>query len=1121
MNNSNKKRKNRSSIVRIIISNFNDTEIKELKVLYTKQGGVDTFKVETAIEDSKLLFKSVHARRREKKERFEIEKFQDNFVVKKYLNQKLLRHYKVTAYLLPENNKIFEVEVEDLKEENKDLPKKNTISKSQRKFLDMELLEKYSEIASYKQEEPKKNIDSQKIYKINKFLSYRSNMLIYFQFINDFLVKGLKNREEKDLGEIWKAIDKDEIINEDYLNAVSKIFYSYLVEELENRNNRIEKLNKKIEQFNSDSKNKHKNKDLIPNFSTDMIKIEETKEDIKKIIYLFADFRHKIMHYNYSFFEGLFSGENSDIDKSGMKLNEILNLNFFKQLKIIKDLKEENKTNYLDDDSQIMVLGKQKNAKSVYKLYNKICNRKNGFNNFINSLFVEDGIEDPDFKELITEHFDNRIEFLKKLKKDSPKHKSIKSIKKELEDKEKIKKLIGVPYVWDIHQSRKYKDLYIERKEIVAHNSKLISSGINATNKTAITKNNEKLLNLKKQMEEITKLNSLMRLEYKLQVAFAFLYCNYSYVIPLKKRNKDTGKMESENHRVINLKKFMDDKNNDFYSSKLDKINEFISFKESYISAPYNNFFDEKLPINFDIGKLVGEGHIKETNFILYDNVENNLSKFYVLMYLLIPVELRGDFLGFAKKHYYDIKNVDFVEYDTDETQDKFFQNLRLFEKNSKKFEIIKYNLIEFNNLKDDFEKIYQKFKLNTDEINVIQYTGTKEKHLFDKNIILPLMKYYQMIFKLLNDIEIHALFRYKEILNEKKEENKKEISFQEAIIELSNEDGIFKFSDLMKKAKLGNKADLFKIRNDIAHLDYHNIFIHCFLDEPLLKNAQEYEKDSLNKFSISERVDKIIARVKERGLIKKSLGTNFINDFYMKKEQFLFNQRQTSLDNISSPERKRKLDKEEELLRFYGIYDKNQSKILKKYKDLLKELDKEILNPKFLKSIGKMEILLKGKQNLKIIDMKLSEQQDYMDNIKGKLKRDASDLLGIYKKYVIFDIKKKLINLFTKGERRELKVILMHQSEDLTWSKEEIILEFFEKNDKNWNDDEFEARYVLQPNLEMFNNTGIKTNYDENSGIFSFENENNPKENKRLVQKNIKGNYIEKVTLPIANIEN
>lgn len=1055
------KRPNKSSIIRVIISNFNDKGIKEFKVLYSKQGGVDTFTCVTDYNEKKeIIFKSVTPHRREYSDKFPDPRISGDgkFVeITKIVNEIITRKYRVEIVLTKENKKQVELKVIDLLENVSE--KRKAESSTKRLLLDEDLMKRYAQIANC---EPKE-IDSQKIYKIKRFLDYRSNMLIYFQFINDFLTKGT------DYEEIWKFIDKDtKIIDINLIEVITtNVLDNYITQEMTDNNNRATKINEK-------NKDKGFSKKI---HSFDFLDKETFKKDIEKILYFFAELRHNLMHYNYQFFENLFDSKPLDLKIKGLdtELVEILNLSLFDELNKVPDLREENKTNYLEDDTEIRVLGKNKKAKSIYNAYTLICNRKNGFNKFINSMFVTDGVEETLFKKVITDDFNSRINFLKtsidtnKIGDKVIKSETLKMMKDELKEKTKILNLIGEPYIWDIHQSKQYKELYNKRKNMVAEQSRLISIGQNDTTKKRITDLNSELLEIKKEMEKITKLNSKIRLEYKLQIAFGFLYVNYSEVIKKNVKNPQTKKNEVKQYRTININRFL----NDFDTSKIELINQFLKNKELYLKAPRDSF-EEYLPIEFNLKNF--ENIPDTSEGFLSNNSENNLSKFYILMYLLIPVELRGDFLGFVKNHYYDIKNIDFAEIsekkeDINKSNDKFFQNLRLFEKNSKKFEIIKYKIVEFNDLKDRLPDIYKKFGIDHSTIEFIENSGNKNTKLFDKNILLPLMKYYQYIFKLLNDIEIHALFKYSE--NES-------LTFPESIEKIKG-NGYFSFSKLIKKIKLDNK--LFNLRNKIAHLNYKELFIDLIFDENINTNIE---------------LEKILAEIKSIELDKNDiLGMTFINNFYMKKEQFIFNQKQVALGNTDTPQEQEKLNKEKEFLKIHNIkyLDKpNVDLILKKYKTLEKLTSEELLNKNLLKDVGNLRIiyfteeLKKNRPSLVKNEPLIEALSDFeifglVDNIKGKLHKDASDLLGIYKKYIIKDIKQKLIALFTKGENRYLTLDLYNKTQyniDLeTLGKETVDLKnkngeykmtetltFMEKSAENWYEKDFKPVFEIQEDL-------------------------------------------------------
>lgn len=1154
------KRPNKSSIIRIIISKFNDKGIKEFKVLYNKQGGVDTFTCQTELMDNEIIFKekSVNPRKREYSDSFpppSISSDGKSVDIAKIVNGKEARRYRVTISLTPENKKQVELKVIDLLENN--TKKRKAESSTKRLLLDEGLMERYRQIANCEL----KDIDSQKIYKIKRFLDYRSNMLIYFQFINDFLTKGT------DYEEIWKFISKDtEIIDKDLVEVITtNILDNYITQEMTDNNNRAEKTNKKNEEKGFGTK--------IHNF--EFLDKEKFKKDIEKILYLFAELRHKLMHYNYQFFENLFNGKTLDLKIKGLdaELVEILNLSLFDELNKVPNLREENKTNYLEDDTEIRVLGKSKKAKSIYNVYTLICNRKNGFNKFVNSMFVTDGIEDVEFKRFVTDDFKSRIDFLKistdtgKIGDKAIEFKTLKIMKNELKEKNEIMNLIGEPYVWDIHQSKPYKKLYNERKTKIAEQSRLISVGQNDTNKKRITDLNNELLEIKKKMEEITKLNSKMRLEYKMQIAFGFLYENYSEKDwNIKYRSKDK-KIKGRYERMIKTNNFINpDRDSDtfFEKSNIELIQKFKNNKITYLLAG-KSYFKCDLPVGLDLSKF--ENLLNNSEGFLYNNSENNLSKFYILMYLLIPVELRGDFLGFAKNHYYDIKNIDFVDISEKEekinkTNDKFFHNLRLFEKNSKKFEIIKYRMVAFKDLEEKLPDIYKKFGIDPSTIEFVENSGNKNTKLFDKNILLPLMKYYQYIFKLLNDIEIHALFRYGSKIAPKFNSNMK-LSLSEIIKEIKGfviEDGEEKkkgkgdlnFSELMvinqliipasdfykekftiyketvskesgrvltnktAKEEINSFKALYNLRNKIAHLNYKELFLDLLFDDD----------NNLNK-----ELEEILMAVKKMNLNDINiLGITFINDFYMKKEQFLFNQKQVSIENIDTPQEQEKLNKEKEFLKIHNIeYSDKPSVdlILKRYKDLERLTNEELLNKNLLKDVGNLRIVYFTKELKKnrpilvkneplIEELSDSKIVELVDNIKGKLHKDVSDLLGIYKKYVVKDIKQKLVALFTKGENRYLTLDLYDKTQyntDLeTLGKEAVDeknkngeykkterLTFIDNSSKNWYEKDFMPIFKMQEDLPK---NCKNCNYENSTFIYTSPYEmKNPEKLKKYVK--------------------
>ncbi|MGB6128782.1 MAG: type VI-C CRISPR-associated RNA-guided ribonuclease Cas13c, partial [Psychrilyobacter sp.] len=423
------KKSNKSSIIRVIISNFDDQYIKEIKVLYKKQGGVDTFKINKMSYDDTskdIVFEDVENKSKYidiNKNCFEVTK-RDKYSNKEVRKYRLSGKFQKTK----EGKILVTVCVEDYLMENltrEQIKKKVGKSSTERLLLSKEIIKNYSDLADCSEDE----IDSQKIYKVNKFLSYRSNMLIYFNFINNFLIKGT------DYQEIWEISSKD---REEVISQGVNNFQKYSHKFIENHNNYAKKQNQKIEE------NKWKDRDKIPELN--VLANENIHKDVEKIIEIFIEFRHNIMHYKYSYFEKLFTG--GDIQVSNKNLTELLDLNIFQEMLKIRGIKEDKITNYLEERMELRILGKSKNAKKAYNIYYKICNRKNGFNSFINSLFTVDGEENKDVKKEIENQFLQRKEFLLvKIKSKKAKLEKIEKMKIELKEMEEIFHLVGSPYI--------------------------------------------------------------------------------------------------------------------------------------------------------------------------------------------------------------------------------------------------------------------------------------------------------------------------------------------------------------------------------------------------------------------------------------------------------------------------------------------------------------------------------------------------------------------------------------------------------------------------------------------------------------------------------------------------
>lgn len=998
----NKSKKNRSSIIRVIISNYDMQGLKEIKILYQKQSEVDIFNLDTTIDSN---FENIIVHRlipiletnHKNKYYFDCIKNIDNnsFTVTKYSlpESNILRKY--TLSFAVKESKIVTVKIKDeLPHVSKNSGERQNIrevcSQTERKLLSEKLCKNYSQITKL----PVEQIDSVKIYKVKRFLNYRSNLLTYFALINDFICTPLK---DEDIKEIWH-IKKDINVK---IDKITDFVFNKISDEIEKKNrqfeNNITKNNNKIEEIKNNKELKGQVHNLINDINTKNINLkskiaelnipnlkENLKEDLKKIISIFSKLRHSLMHYDYLYFENIFE------NKENKELEELLNLNIFKYLKLIDDFKVENKTNYLEDNDKIYILGKKKNIKDFYSYYNNLCDKKSGFNKFINSFFYTDGVENSDFKDLINSNFKKEIEELKVRIKDNKvklKDPDIKKYqKKRIEDSldedikilknmEKQLKNMETVYFPDIHLSIKYKKLYCDRKELIEkYNAQL--NGLKS--KTAVTSINKQLLDLKNKMDEITKLNSLYRLKYKLQLAYGFL-------------------MEEFNGDLNDFK-------NRFNPTKLDETNNYLKKKKDYLDYKISsnpNFDSNKFKNK--LKKLSSES--KKGDIYLEKNSENNLFKFYMLTYIMLPIEFKGDFLGFVKNHYYNIKNVNIsdnnVDLDSEVINDKdliekdnngFFHKIRLFEKNIKKYEIIKYSISTHEDMKRYFELLNLK-------VPFIEYKATDEIGIFNKNMVLPIFKYYQNVFKLYNDIEIHALLKLDPNLEIalkilKSTDKNNNINFKHLIFihqELKDgcdleqiRDNLFRFEKelvnskeknyINKKFNKNNNAVL--IRNYIAHLNYEFLFSNLFN----------------NNLFLNKNVRKIIEFSQENHLDKIDLGMNFINDYYMKKQRFIFNQRRLvsindqNPDNIIDGKRKKQNDKNNELLSKYK-FNKNKNQ---------------------LSSIHKMAMDLK----------ELGENENNSEQIK-----EASDLMGIYKEYVIRKLKEEIIKRFTYEEEKIITI--------------------------------------------------------------------------------------------------
>lgn len=507
-------------------------------------------------------------------------------------------------------------------------------------------------------------------------------------------------------------------------------------------------------------------------------------------------------------------------------------------------------------------------------------------------------------------------------------------------------------------------------------------------------------------MEKITKRNSIIRLKYKMQIAYSFI---------MEEFGGDIKRFKSE-----------------FDASKIEKLREWKAKGSTYLKYRAKKFdsliFQQSL-------EQIQDQHKNEW---LSNDERNTLFKFYILTYILLPVELRGDFLGFVKKHYYDIKNVEFLnENDVGLTREKleemkdnsFFDKIRLFEKNSKKYNIFDISLL-------DSERLKKYLKLLNLDIPYTEYTDAdgKIKGIFNKNITMPIFKYYQIVLKLYNDIELAILLILSNVQDEESLENIKDkakikghYNFNTLLKNfnqiISKENG-----ELSRLEKTLEDGKVVQLRNKICHLNYEE-----FIDKLLLVNTEiEYEKNDEEVMLINRKILNLVKYVTDTQMESRiNLGFNYINDYYMRKEQFMLGQlKQTKEMKVNSKQAK-KIKKENTLLVMYNLdIDSDIRKIYEVANKLRETLDSELflLKIKSLKGVNLEKIIIKGKS----VAEHLSKEDINSDFLKKELYKQSSDLLGIYKKKVIKDIKREIINKLKYEEEKILNIWLYNVNKDV-----------------------------------------------------------------------------------------
>ncbi|RXJ67159.1 hypothetical protein CRV08_11245 [Halarcobacter ebronensis] len=849
---------NRNSLPSIIISKFDSSKIYEIKVKYEKLARLDRLEIGDMSLDENLniLFKKVNFNGIDLEilnpllldfDSYTISgKLQKNSTNKTILTLK--KDGKIIKYnVLEKDNKYFKngkefvipkdvkeegkrlvndkflLTIEDKKREENSLPKKRK-KETQRDILKDETIEIYKRISS------NSNIKSEDIYRIKRYMLFRSDMMFFYTFIDNFFYCLYKNKNEQ----LWNTNFKEK-----------------------------ENLGKFIE-FTLNDTLKNPRNGILKSYSKDL---KVVQEDFVKIKDIFEKIRHALAHFDFTFIDNLLSN-NIEFDFNIKLLNIVIEDS--------QDLYYEAKKEFIEDEKMDILDEKDISIKKLYTFYSKIDIKKPAFNKLINSFLIKDGVENSKLKEYIKEKY-------------------------------------NCHYFIDIHDNKEYKKIYNEHKKLISENQNLQLNSKENGQKIKI--NNDRLEELKGKMNELTKANSLKRLEFKLRLAFGFIKVEYNIFKDFKNNFSEDIKKDM-NIDLEKIKSYLDTS----YSN-----NQFFNYKV------YNKKTKQK-----DIDKDIFDDIEKET---LKELVENDsLLKIILLFYIFTPKELKGEFLGFIKKFYHDTKNIDKDTKDKEEPLEQIKQEvplkLKILEKNLTILTIFNYSIslnIEYDKNNNSFYERGNKFKKIYKDLKI-----SHNQEEFDKSLLAPLLKYYMNLYKLLNDFEIYLLLKYKNKDNLNKESLNKLINDEQ----LKHNDH-YNFTTLLSEyfnfdPKKNKKYETLTIlRNSISHQKIDNLIY------------------NLDKNKILEQRVKIVELIKEQRDIKETLKFDPINDFTMKTVQLL-----KSLENQSE-----KRDKIEEILKqqdlsandFYNIYKLKGVESIKK--ELFIRLGKTKIEEKIQEDIAKGSI--------------------------------------------------------------------------------------------------------------------------------------------------------------------
>ena len=734
---------NRYSLPKVIISEVDSQNILEFKIKYEKLARLDRFEVKAMhYDDGEIVFDEVLVNGG----KLDVE-YQDEhktLLVKIEGKEYSIKGQKIGGKQRLLENRISKSKVQLTIKDNIQTNANGTARQksTEREFIVPENIKLYSQIVG------REITTTKEIYLTKRFLGYRSDLLFYYGFVDNFF-QVADNKKE-----LWKI---------DFQNSQFADYFQYMV------NDNLK---------NSDN--------YLKDYLNDSSKITD---DLEKVKTVFSKLRHALLHFEYDFFEKLFNGEDVGFDLDIGFLNLLI--------ENIDKLNIDAKKEFIADE-KIKLLGEELALSKVYALYSSICVNRVGFNKFINSLIMVDGVENETLKSF----FDDE------LKEKNPRL---------------FEALGNRAYYVDIHSNRAYKRIYNQHKELVSKSSAL-SDG------RKIHQANQEITKLKEKMNEITKRNSLSRLEHKLRVAFGFLYGEYN------------------DHRA-----FKDNFDTDIKSKKFETLNSDKS--KDYFSSTYQN----RKPRTREKLEKVESLNLKT---LIEDD---RLLKFVLLMFLFMPQEVKGEFIGFIKKYYHDTKGIgeDTKEKELDVVETMPLSlKLKILGNNIRSLTLFKYALSSEVKYNSSSHLFYEEGNRHGRIYKKLGISHNQEE--FNKSLTVPLFRYYSALFKLINDFEIYSLAKANPLVSNLKELVDNTSTYRQG--------GHYNFRTmLMAVYTLTNNelkdSEVVFMRNKISHLDNE-----VLLSKPLM-----------GKTKLQLQRKNIIKSMEERGEMKELLGYDAINDYRMK----------------------------------------------------------------------------------------------------------------------------------------------------------------------------------------------------------------------------------------------